>query len=195
MAITSAAKMRHAIPAKISFSLAREQTILFNHRDADWLRHNIDATGRLLDSAGSDGVREEMTADNRPLFRDVGRDDTSVPLRLLLSRPSIPMRADLLIGYLDEQNAQGYLLRWNIVVMAHPDLSNGELVGLGLRKPVGLIERNRLDMPNIGHANIKSLVSTVDRVADFRYRDRNFEASPELRTTIKGSPRTGIRAG
>lgn len=166
LAITSAAKMRDAVPARISFSQAREQTILFNHRDADWLRHNIDAAVRLLESARSDGARQDRTVDGRPLFRDVGSD----VVRAFLSdyqfhHRAFRIRADLLIGYLDEQNEQNHLTRWNIVVMAHPDLSNGP-IDLRIGSPVGLIERNRLDMPSIPHANIKSLVSTIDRVAD-----------------------------
>ncbi len=59
MAVTSAAKMRSAVPARVSFSQEREQTILFNHRDAAWLDHNIEATRRLFVGCLAEGRREK----------------------------------------------------------------------------------------------------------------------------------------
>ena len=79
--------------------------------------------------------------------------------------PNAYMRAEMLLGYIDEQNSAGHLKSWSVVVMSHANDANGT-VALGMSSPVNLIQRTRLDMPNIPHANIKSLVSTVDRVAD-----------------------------
>jgi hypothetical protein len=166
LAITSAAKMRGAIPARISFSQAREQTILFNHRDADWLNRNIEATRRLFAKLRSVHDLNDRTADGRPIVRGVPVEHVREFLTdYQFHDRAFRMRADLLLGYIDEQNQQGYLSRWNIVVMSHPTEDNGVL-DVGLDREVPLIERNRLDMPSIGYANIKSLVSTVDRVAD-----------------------------
>lgn len=50
LAITAAAKMQNARRAQASYSGRRLQTILFNHRDKDWLTENI-ATGRSLIAA------------------------------------------------------------------------------------------------------------------------------------------------
>ena len=47
LAITAAAKMQHARAADASYSGRRLQTILFNHRDRDWLERNLDAARRL----------------------------------------------------------------------------------------------------------------------------------------------------
>lgn len=166
MAITSAAKMRNAVPARISFSQAREQTILFNHRDAGWLSRNIEATRQLFAKLRSIHDFNDRTADGRSVIRDVPVERIREFLTdYQFHDRAFRMRADLLLGYIDEQNQQGYLNRWNIVVMSHPSKDNGT-IDLGLDREISLIERNRLDMPTIGYANIKSLVSTVDRVAD-----------------------------
>ena len=166
MAVTSAAKMRSAVPARVSFSQEREQTILFNHRDAAWLDHNIEATRRLFVGCLAEGARSEVTPDKRFVFRDV----TSERIRAFLTdywfhENAYRLRADLLVGYLDEQNDQGFLRQWNVVVMGHPRDVRGA-IDLGFVDRVNLIERSRLDMPSIPYANIKSLVSTLDRVAD-----------------------------
>ena len=42
MVVTATAKMRDHVVADISYGGQREQTILFNHTDADWLRNNIE---------------------------------------------------------------------------------------------------------------------------------------------------------
>jgi hypothetical protein len=164
MAVTSAAKMRGAVTARISFGRAREQTILFDHRNADWLASNIDASRTLLGSAQAES--HEIVLGSRRVFRDV----SVAAIRSFFDsyefhERAFRMRRDLLLGYLDEQTAQGFLTSWSVVVMAHPDDSNSTL-DLGLSTSVNMIQRNRLDMPNIAHANIKSLVSTVDRIAD-----------------------------
>ena len=91
------------------------------------------------------------------------------------------LREDLLVGYLDEQTDQGFLLRWNVVIMGHPKDVRGR-IDLGLGSDINLIERNRLDMPSIPHANIKALVSTIDRVSDLEVE------RAELRRTLGANP-------
>lgn len=164
MIVTSAAKMRHAVDAEVSFGGSRRQTILFNHRDPDWLRHNVDATARLLSAAAGGGSTPEPRPGRFVL--------TGVPVDLVTGflndyrfHPDAQtMRADLLIRYIELQNRYRALTTWNVVVMSDPKGEKGA-VDLG---PVraNMIQRSRLQMPNIAHANIKSLVSRVDRVAD-----------------------------
>jgi hypothetical protein len=167
MAITSAAKMRSAIPARISFSRSREQTILFNHRDRDWLSHNIAATRQFLAKASNlTAVNSGKNPRGRPLLE-------SVPSSLVkdflshyhFHERAYRMRADLLAGYINEQIKQGFLHYWNVVIVSHPNSNNGTL-DIGLRDKVNLIERSRLDMPGIAHANIKALVTAIDRISD-----------------------------
>ena len=56
MVVTAAAKMQNHVITDISYSGAREQTILFHHKDKDWLRANIDATAELFKSAQDCGL-------------------------------------------------------------------------------------------------------------------------------------------
>ena len=154
MAITSAAKMRAAVPSKISFDQDREQTILFN-TDSAWLQTNLEATREMLRRLEAGGFRRQG-GQHRPVFENVPADEVSAFLARYQFHPSAyRTRADLLLGYIAEQTAQGFLTRWSVVVMAHPDDTNGT-VELGLDGPVNLIQRAQLDMPNIPHANIKS---------------------------------------
>ena len=55
MVVTAAAKMQNHVIADISYSGAREQTILFHQKDKNWLRTNIDATAALFKSAQDSG--------------------------------------------------------------------------------------------------------------------------------------------
>lgn len=167
MRITSAAKMRNAVRAEVSYGATRLQTILFNHQDANWLGRNLDAGRRLLQTArATDGVQATVNRDSRPLFRGVPSD---VVLEFIRSyqfhEDAITVTSELLSGYIERERAAGYLKSWNVVVMEHPNAANGK-VSLSADRDTCLIERARLDMPGIDHANIKALVSTIDRVAD-----------------------------
>jgi hypothetical protein len=165
MAITSAAKMRHAVKGEISYSGARLQTILFNHRDKDWLERNLLATRQLIQDADEAGTNSEQL-DSRWLIADV---PTKAILSFLGSYEFHPDAFDLkrepLRKYIEAQNRLGELLKWNLVVMERP---GGELghIDLGLPRSIGLMGRARLDIGQ-PHANIKALMSKVDRVADF----------------------------
>ncbi len=161
MSITAANKMGVGQTVEISYGKTRQQTILFNHQDPNWLGDNRAAVVSLL-RAIADRRAWEGNRDGRPFYIKVASD--AIAASHLHERANV-MRSDLLTGYLEQQTKQGFLLRWNVVVMAHPDDSNGTL-DLGLEAPVNLIQRARLDIPAIAHANIKALVSTIDRVAD-----------------------------
>jgi hypothetical protein len=173
MAITSAAKMRSATAAKLTFSGCREQTILFNHRDSRWLQHNLDAAGQLLRRAtAADATVLARTPEERPIIRGVPVDLVIGFLDDYRFHPDARrMRADLLTEYIRRQNTHGALRTWNVVVMEDTgspkdrDGGKGEL-RLTDDVTVNLIHRSRLDMPSIPHANIKTLVSQIDRAAD-----------------------------
>ncbi|MEU9507134.1 Z1 domain-containing protein [Micromonospora sp. NPDC048170] len=170
MIVTAAAKMRSAVEAEVSFGNSRQQTILFHHRDQDWLRPNLQATRKLLDAAVRTGLSPVAMQDGRYVVR-------SVPVDLILQflhdyrfhEDSHRLRPDLLERYISSENALGALRSWSVVIVGD---RSGERNGA--RDPLSLgggiaanrINRSRLDMPTIGHANIKALVSRIDRVAD-----------------------------
>jgi hypothetical protein len=74
MSVTSAAKMRSAIKAQVSYSGRRVQTIMFNEDDSDWLESNITATKDLFERLLSEGHDENELEASRRGFRDVSAD-------------------------------------------------------------------------------------------------------------------------
>ena len=181
MAITSAAKMRNAVRAEVSYAGSRQQTILFDHTNKDWLRANLNAARGLIRRSLALGS-EPLPASNpgRTVFRGI---DAASILQFVgdyeFHERAYQMRRDLLMGYIESQNQQGYLRNWNLVIMGHPIRENGD-IDLGLPTRVNRITRSRMDMPGTAHANIKSLVSTIDRVADLT------QTSAEIRAMIDG---------
>jgi hypothetical protein len=167
MMVTAAAKRRSAVEAEVSFNKTKQQTILFHHRDIDWLRDNLQAARGLLDGAA-------RTAAVRPVTMNGGRHVLrDVPVDLVLQflhkykfhQKSRRLRPDLLERYITGENAFGALQTWSVVVVGDHKGTKGTLpMGGGIT--TNRINRSRLDMPNIDYANIKALVSQIDRIAD-----------------------------
>lgn len=168
MAITSALKMRKAVDQKMSFSGQRPQTILFSHQDPGWLTANLEASRRLLRGAVDRGIAIQPRGPNCLL--------EGVPVEDLLTflDPSDGYRfhtanAELQAGplrqYIEAQNTYDQLELWNIVVISRRSDELGT-IDLGLGRPVNLISRAKLTSSPPGYANINTLMSKVDRVAD-----------------------------
>jgi hypothetical protein len=165
MVVTAAAKMRDRVVTDISYGGQREQTILFNHTDADWLQNNIDAAAELFRSAEAAGASAQPGALGGIVFRGVPVGLITTFLRTYRFHDRAErLKPDLLTGYVDLQNQHGSLLTWNVAVISDRSAGSGH-------RPIGghdlnLITRTRLAMPGITHANIKALVSRIDRAAD-----------------------------
>jgi hypothetical protein len=167
MVVTAAAKMQSHIVTDVSYSGSREQTILFNHKDKDWLDANIAATAALFNAARDDGHLNPADL-NGPLGGPVFRD---VPVGLILQflatyrfhERAVRLNPELLFGYIKEQNELGSLQKWNVAVISDSSGTSGTrtIGGLDLK----LIRRTRLNLPE-PYANIKALVSRIDRAAD-----------------------------
>jgi hypothetical protein len=167
MVVTAAAKMQNHVVTDISYSGGREQTILFNHKDEDWLRTNIEATGGLFNAARDAGhldPADRVGPLGGPVFRDV-------PVELILQflatyqfhERAVRLNPELLSGYIAEQNDLGSLRRWDVAVISDSSGASGSRPIGGL--DLNLIRRTRLDLPE-PYANIKALVSRIDRAAD-----------------------------
>ena len=59
LGITAQLKMQHIKQSLVSFGDKFNQTVLFEHKDFDWLHHNIEATEKLLSSLISKGYIPE----------------------------------------------------------------------------------------------------------------------------------------
>ncbi|RBY76274.1 alpha-1,4 polygalactosaminidase [Blastococcus sp. TF02-09] len=174
LAITSALKMKAAEDVAVSYSGRRIQTILFNHRDRDWLADNIRASRRLLGAAERAIARSPREAgSNRYVYDDV-------PVGAVLDflggyrfhQDAQDLVADRIADYIRRQNGFGELERWNIAVVTRGPDHLGRKIDLGGGIPqVGLINRAAMKIVAKPHANIKSLMSHEDRVADLEHLD------------------------
>jgi hypothetical protein len=171
LAITAAAKMRAARPANASYSGRRIQTILFNHRDRDWLERNRRA-GRDLLTAAADSPKREARAG----ITIVGPIASEQILEFLGSyrfhENSRDLRADLIARYVQDRMKEGELRHFHIAVMGHGSSSDRlGAMDLGLGTAVPCINRARLKVVGgATYADIKSLMSSSDRAVDLEVR-------------------------
>ena len=109
MVVTAAAKMRDHVVADISYGGQREQTILFNHTDAEWLRNNIDATAQLFRAAEAAGASAQPGALGGIVFRNVPVDVITAFLRTYrFHERAERLKPDLLTGYIELQNQHAH---------------------------------------------------------------------------------------
>jgi len=158
-------KMRHAKPIQVSYAGRRLQTILFEHQDAAWLAGNLAATRDLIRVANVEVGSPQPLGFGRMLFSTVDVGAVRAFLGAYQFHPNaIQLNRDALFDYIAAQNEFEDLIRWNVVVMSRSRSPLGTL-DLGLEAPVGLINRARLASSR-PYADIKSLMSRVDRVVD-----------------------------
>lgn len=169
MAITTAAKMRAAVNSQISYDGQRVQTILFEKDNAEWLDANM-AAGRDLLAGIDDGTGPERFESGRVGYRDVPVSRVLDFLRTYkFSEDSLSVTADLLLQYIEAENAAGALKYWNITIVEGPDDGPGgprPTVDLGIGRPVKTLWRSKMSNSRPRQANLKSISSTDDRVAD-----------------------------
>jgi Z1 domain len=177
LAITAASKMRAAVPAEISYSGRRLQTIRFRHRDPDWLGDNRDAAIELLRTARTvEDVDYERPAEGSGIavLRNVPADAVCSFIRdYRFSERSFDLNSAKIASYIEAQNEVGELQRFSVGVMGRGggEAPNGH-IDLGLEDAVPLIVRSRLR--NVPHeeADIKALMSKEDRAVDLDVSDQ-----------------------
>ncbi|MDX1883236.1 Z1 domain-containing protein [Mycolicibacterium sp. 120270] len=166
LAITAASKMQHARRAQVSYAGRRLQTILFNHKDSDWLSTNLDAARSLLQTVVDNPHQKKGGITT---IRGVDSQDIISFLSAYnFHENSRDLDGELISRYILSRRDDGELTRFNIVIMGRTSASDylGE-VDLGLTEKVGCINRARLDV--VGgptYADIKALMSRNDRVID-----------------------------
>lgn len=170
MAITSRLKMQKAVPCSVTYSDKRLQTFKFRHRDANWLQGNLKASQDLIAKMQQDDITPVRTAQgSRWIFQQV-------PVSCIIDflnayqfhEDHDDLKPNLLLKYIQEQNKKGNLNFWNVGIISQQHESSLGSIDLGLSEQVPLINRSKLRMRGAGdeHANIKALMSRVDRVAD-----------------------------
>lgn len=162
LAITSAAKMRHAYKTSISFDGRHLQTIRFDHKkETNWA-----ATEAFVDSL----IDESKENSHQNVFFGV---PAGMVRRFLVEYSICDKHLDLnksmLLGYLDENMTK--LPVWNVAVMSNSN-RDADSTDLGKFGSVSLFTRSRLDEPN-DYADIKALMSKGDILVDVEKENRN----------------------
>jgi hypothetical protein len=168
LAITSRLKMRSAVKAEMSFSNKSPQTILFHHRNRDWLEANLEAARSLIGRSRSMGIEPTDGRDPKyQVFRGVPAAEVLQFLEEYSFHPDqIELQGPLVRGYIQDQNNRGNLEEWNVVVVSRSNSSLGD-IDLGLPARTPLVKRSRFERgENPLTADIRALISQGDIVAD-----------------------------
>jgi len=194
LAITSAAKMQNARTAEASYAGRRLQTILFNHRDPEWLTDNVKAARTLLTTIQPEKVwspRDGITVLE-------GIDSHHIVSFLSMYRfheNSRDLDNPLISRYILDRREEGELLRFNVAIMARS--SHSDYLGsidLGTGTEIGCINRARLlQIGTNTYADIKALMSRHDRVIDIHLPDGALtgDTKPAELARYRSSPARG----
>jgi hypothetical protein len=163
MHVTAKVKMQFAVQGDASFSGQRPQTTYFAHKDIDAIARNRTAAKTLLSGLAADGMTA-VEQDSRVVFHDVLVAHVRQFVGNYLFHSSSELTSSLLNRYIDGQAAAGALTSWNVVVMGRRPPS--PTIDLGHSKPSPLITRSKLKRSEPMTANIGTLMSKPDRVAD-----------------------------
>jgi len=171
MAITGAAKMRHARPCAVSYWGTHKQTVRFAHRDEDLLKRNWAAGAELVSRIETLGLRARLTeTGGRKLWRNVPRSSIRQFLEAYKvdtidrgrKRPRSDLSPDLLIPFIEAGDPR--LEYWNVGIVESTGGPESEF-DLGTVGRVRTVRRARLD--DTGPiADIKALMSKRDILFD-----------------------------
>jgi len=195
--ITSRLKMQAAIDAYVSYGGMRCQTILFHYRDKKWLQENLDAGRDLIAAAARNTANASAPQEGRLRFIDVPVSDVVAFFERYEFHPdSREMTRELVLKYIRAQNGKKSLLKWNVVVVGQRDETKLGAWDTGLGS-IGLINRSRMREAsgnNSNTANIKTLMSKADIVADFEAETDVTKSSHEDLLNLRNErlPRQGL---
>lgn len=161
LAITAKNKMVHADFVQISYSGQRHQTIWFDETDEVIQRTNLDAVHRL--GARCRDLGQVEHAGTNKLFRDVPTADVAGFLSRYVVHPAqLTLQREHVTKWLQGVARDA---SWNVAFMSRSDARYGT-VDVGLTEPVNSISRAPLATSEVGEANIKALMGSVDAVLD-----------------------------
>lgn len=171
LAITSAAKMQNARTAEASYAGRRLQTILFNHRDREWLSDNAKAARTLLTTIEPDKVW--ALRDGITILEGIDSQHIVSFLSMYhFHENSRDLDSPLISRYILDRREEGELTRFNVALMGRSSKSDylGS-IDLGTGTEIGCINRARLLQIGNNYADIKALMSRHDRVIDIHLPD------------------------
>ncbi len=171
MQITSKLKMQYAVPVTASFSSARPQTIMFDHKVKNVVDANWAAATKLISGNAGKAARDTTHAGSL-LLKDVSAESVLTFLSKYSFHSSSEMGGNLLADYVRRQVECGKLVSWNVAVISrdtpHPDYDD---VSMGLDRPFHPIGRSRVVVGaredwEDGSAYLKAITSTSDFTLD-----------------------------
>lgn len=180
MSVTSAAKMAGAVRATADYSGKREQTILFKHRDEEWLAANwLAAKNLLAHASNAPGVERATNPAGHAVLKAVPAELVAAFLdEYRFHEDSRRLNPGLMQAYIKKETARGALTSWNVVVAAPPvaEKAGGDGVlaaDLGILGKVGLGARAKMALgSDATTANIKALAGSKDKALDMNPQDR-----------------------
>jgi len=169
MAITGAAKMKHAIKARVSYYGREEQTTRFYHRDTSTVQANWLAGADLVQRLNDLGCRDQS------LDGHVWRDAPVSSIRRFFRdyQPHTVQKTldpGLLESFLDGAEKAGLLLNWNVAVVETQQKTEGRGAALG-PELVRLLNRSKMRGGRSDVAWLKALLSARDCLLDVSATD------------------------
>jgi hypothetical protein len=166
--VTAAAKMRDAVPASSAFGGQRVQTRYFKASDAAWLENNQRAGRRLVRVALDRGAHlEHDEKRDRYILRGVPHD---VILAFLgeysFHEKSVECDAVLLSKYIRRRVAKGALRTWNMALIGKAGSDDNGTFEYAPGVIVNRVVRAKLETSPADAADIKTLMSRRDALAD-----------------------------
>lgn len=172
MMVTSRAKQQDARATDISYSRQKPQTILFHHKDKEWLNNNIDATRTLVSRLQELGIPIDDKTNGTFVARGV---QPEVILEFLDQYKFVEQshlgrdNAAALKKYIEKETESGSIKIWNISFYGRKPSKKALVDGVvevGLDQPLRTLNRSQMVNSTPETANIKTLVGPMDRLND-----------------------------
>lgn len=183
--ITSRAKAQEIREVSLSFSGQRVQTILFHHKNKEWLSQNLEATRALSARILQSGAPTLPKRNGTQVYRGVSTDIILDFLDEYQFHEDSVIGRDAgkkMAGYIRGER-EGSIREWSVSFFGRSESDGLEYVDVGLPEKLGLIRRTQT-RDSGQTANIKSLVGSLDRLNDF---DRTSEIEKQLKVDIEES--------
>lgn len=164
--ITSRAKMHFAREVDPDFSGDFRQTFILHEADRTVIDGNSAAARKLIQRGRTGSVTESGLGQVRQLWRGLSTEAVLEFINAYETHPDqMSLRRDLLSGWLRQKASSA---TWNVGLASNSPKSISMLGcwDAGLDEPVPMINRAPLKTSKVGVANIKTLRSAIDRVAD-----------------------------
>lgn len=145
--ITRKMAMQAAKSTGINYSGHRPQTLFFPRFDNKWLLHNQKVSYDFLSTLGNHTTKNRM-----PLFENIPADKISSYIESLnICEENKSCQKELLLKFFAKAHKQGFLKKWNIVVLSNKD---GTPFRISSNLTVNLIERSRYDRKDPEEKNL-----------------------------------------